>query len=290
MSRKVNIGLIQLACSTNISDNKVRTNEAIVKAAKQGANIICLQELYQSQYFCFNEDAAAYELAINIDKDLDDLKKLSEKYNIVIVASIFERRTAGIYHNTAVVFDAGGTMLGYYRKNHIPDDPGYYEKYYFTPGDTGYKVFDTKFGKIGVLVCWDQWYPEAARITALKGAEIIFYPTAIGWDLNESSDEVNQEQRNAWISIQQSHAIANGLYVASVNRVGTENGQQFWGSTFIANPFGSIIKQASTDKEEILVETIDLDKIETYRQTWPFLRDRRIDTFQPILNRFIDND
>jgi N-carbamoylputrescine amidase len=207
---------------------------------------------------------------------------------VVIIASLFEKRAAGLYHNTTAVLDADGTYLGKYRKMHIPDDPGYYEKFYFTPGDLGYKVFETKFAKIGILICWDQWYPEASRITALMGAEVLFYPTAIGWDTNETDPNTNREQYNAWQTIQRSHAIANGVHVVSVNRVGREADQQFWGGSFVANPFGSLLYLGSHENEEVHVQEIDLAKTEYYRSTWPYLRDRRIDSYDPILKRYID--
>ena len=207
---------------------------------------------------------------------------------IVIIASLFEKRAPGLYHNTTAVLDADGSYLGKYRKMHIPDDPGYYEKFYFTPGDLGYKVFSTRFGKLGILICWDQWYPEAARITSLMGAEILFYPTAIGWDTNEQDPAINEEQYNAWQTIQRSHSVANGVYVVSVNRVGRVADQQFWGGSFVSNPFGSLMYLASHDQEEVKVVELDLDKTEYYRTTWPYLRDRRIDSYQPITKRLID--
>ena len=218
----------------------------------------------------------------------DELGALAAELNVVIVASLFEKRAAGLYHNTTAVIDADGKYLGKYRKMHIPDDPGYYEKYYFTPGDLGYQVFNTKFAKIGVLICWDQWYPEAARLTALQGAEVLVYPTAIGWDLEEKDGEINREQYQAWQTIQRSHSVANGVPVVSVNRVGTENGQQFWGGSFVSNAFGRVIFQASHDQEEIALVDVNVDSSEYYRRTWPFFRDRRIDSYQGIMERFID--
>lgn len=288
MSRKINIGLVQLSCSPDKDRNIEKTFGAIRDAAAKGANVICLQELFASLYFCDVEDHANFSLADTIPGLLTNkLESLAKELGVVIVASLFEKRAAGLYHNTTAVFDADGSYLGIYRKNHIPDDPGFYEKFYFAPGDTGYKVFETRFAKIGVLICWDQWYPEAARITALKGAEVLFYPTAIGWEL-DTSQSVNSEQYNAWQTIQRSHAIANGVHVVSVNRVGEESCTRFWGGSFVANPFGSILYQASHDLEEVNVQEIDLDKSEYYRTIWPFLRDRRIDTYEQILNRFID--
>ena len=297
--RKVNIGLVQMSCSANIAENTKKAIEGIKNAAQKGANIVCLQELFTSLYFCDVEDHENFNLAEAIPGPTTDLlSNVAKENNVVIIASLFEKRAAGLYHNTTAVLDADGKYLGKYRKMHIPDDPGYYEKFYFTPGDAspreassddlGYRIFETKFGKLGVLICWDQWYPEAARITALMGAEILFYPTAIGWDTNEKDASANVEQYNAWQTIQRSHAVANGLHVVSVNRVGREADQQFWGGSFVANPFGSLLYLASHDQEETHVQEIDLDLTEKYRTTWPFLRDRRVDSYAPILNRFID--
>ncbi|WP_394996781.1 carbon-nitrogen hydrolase [Emticicia sp.] len=299
MMRKVNIGLVQMSCSANIAENTKKAIEGIKNAAQKGANIVCLQELFTSLYFCDVEDHENFNLAEAIPGPTTDLlSNVAKENNVVIIASLFEKRAAGLYHNTTAVLDADGKYLGKYRKMHIPDDPGYYEKFYFTPGDAspreassddlGYRIFETKFGKLGVLICWDQWYPEAARITALMGAEILFYPTAIGWDTNEKDASANVEQYNAWQTIQRSHAVANGLHVVSVNRVGREADQQFWGGSFVANPFGSLLYLASHDQEETHVQEIDLDLTEKYRTTWPFLRDRRVDSYAPILKRFID--
>lgn len=239
-------------------------------------------------YFCEKEDHANFNLAEPIPGPTSDkIQQIAKETGTVVIASLFEKRATGIYHNTSAVFDADGKFLGLYRKSHIPEDPGFYEKFYFTPGDTGYKVFKTKFGKIGVLICWDQWYPEAARITSLMGAEILFYPTAIGWELN-TSQKVNEEQYHAWQTIQQSHAIANGVHVVAVNRIGIEGITKFWGGSFVSNPFGTIIFQASHDKEEVGVVEIDLEQNKHYRSIWPFLRDRRIDTYKPILKRYLD--
>ncbi|CAN5169643.1 carbon-nitrogen hydrolase [soil metagenome] len=289
--KKVKIGLVQMACSAEKDKNLQKAIEKAEEAAKRGAQIICLQELFTSLYFCDLEDHQNFSLAESIPdgNSVKELSKIAEKYQTVIIASLFEKRTQGLYHNTVAVIDADGKYLGKYRKNHIPDDPGYYEKFYFTPGDTGYKVFDTKYAKIGVLICWDQWYPEAARITSLMGAEILFYPTAIGWAADQEQ-QVNEEQYNAWQTIQRSHAIANGVHVASVNRIGREGNMKFWGGSFIANPFGALITKASRDQEEILVEEVDLATSDFYRTHWPFLRDRRIDTYAPILKRFIDSE
>lgn len=276
-----------MSCSSNMEENQEKAVRLIRDAASSGAQIICLQELYKSLYFCQQFDDAHFSLAESIPgMGTTQLGKLANEFGVVIISSLFEKRTDGIYHNTAVVHDADGTLMGIYRKSHIPDDPGFFEKYYFTPGDTGYKVFDTKFGKIGVLICWDQWYPEAARITALKGAQILFYPTAIGTLPDEDSD-VRQEYMEAWETIQRSHAIANGCYVASVNRVGTEGNITFWGDSFVAGPFGKYIARAGSD-EEILIAECDLSAIDIQRRTWPYLRDRRIDNYKDILKRFID--
>jgi N-carbamoylputrescine amidase len=286
----VKIGLIQSGCVKDRSENLKHTIEKIKKAAAGGAQIICLQELFESLYFCDVEDYENFKLAEPIPgPSTDTLSKLAAELNVVIIASLFEKRAQGIYHNTVAVLDADGTYLGKYRKMHIPDDPAYYEKFYFTPGDLGYKIFKTKFANIGVLICWDQWYPEASRITSLMGAEILFYPTAIGWATSQN-EETNSEQFNAWQTIQRSHAVANGVHVVSVNRVGFEqNGaMKFWGGSFISNPFGRILYEASHDKEEVVVHEIDTAKTDSYRTHWPFLRDRRIDSYEPITKRFID--
>jgi N-carbamoylputrescine amidase len=285
----INIGLVQMSCQKDVQKNIDKASEQIRVAAKKGAQIICLQELFTSLYFCDVEDHANFSYGEAIPGPTTEIMQvLAKELGVVIIASLFEKRAQGLYHNTTAVIDADGSYLGKYRKMHIPDDPGYYEKFYFTPGDLGYKVFDTKFAKIGVLICWDQWYPEAARITSLMGADILFYPTAIGWDLEEKDPVINQEQYDAWQTIQRSHAVANGLYVVSVNRVGVEAGQQFWGGSFVANPHGRLLYLASHDKEETHVQSIDISKTEYYRTTWPYLRDRRIDSYQPIIKRFID--
>ena len=287
--KNIQFALIQLACSNDPVENFQKTDKAIRESASQGAQVICLQELFQSTYFCFEENQSFFKLAEAIPgKTTDRLGSLAAELGIVIIASMFEKRAAGLFHNTTAVLDADGAYLGKYRKMHIPDDPGYYEKYYFTPGDLGYLVFDTKFAKIGVLICWDQWYPEAARLTALQGAEVLVYPTAIGWDLAEADGEMNREQYQAWQTIQRSHAVANGIPVISVNRVGEENGQQFWGGSFVANAFGRVIFQASHDQEEIAVVEVNVDSSEYYRRTWPFFRDRRIDSYGDLTKRFID--
>jgi N-carbamoylputrescine amidase len=294
MNKKINIGLVQMSCSADVQANMQKAIAGIREAAQKGANIVCLQELFTSLYFCDVEDHENFKLAESIPgPSTDALSVVAKELGVVIIASLFEKRAAGLYHNTTAVLDADGTYLGKYRKMHIPDDPGYYEKFYFTPGDAspedlGYRIFETKFAKIGVLICWDQWYPEASRITALMGAEVLFYPTAIGWDTNETDPNINREQYSAWQTIQRSHAVANGVYVVSVNRVGREADQQFWGGSFVANPFGSLLYLGSHDQEEIHVEEIDLDKTEYYRSTWPYLRDRRVDSYQSITKRFID--
>lgn len=287
--RNVKVGLVQMSCTADVDHNVEKAIAKIREAAAQGAQIVCLQELFKSLYFCDVEDHANFNLGEAIPGPTTDrFGELAKELGVVIIASLFEKRAPGLYHNTTAVLDADGRYLGKYRKMHIPDDPGYYEKFYFTPGDLGYKVFETKFGKLGVLICWDQWYPEAARITSLMGAEILFYPTAIGWDTNEQDPAVNLEQYNAWQTIQRSHSVANGVYVVSVNRVGREADQQFWGGSFVSNPFGSLIYLASHDQEEVKVVELDLDKTEYYRTTWPYLRDRRIDSYQPITKRLID--
>ncbi|MDR1865217.1 MAG: carbon-nitrogen hydrolase [Bacteroidales bacterium] len=285
----VRVGLIQSVACEDTEQNLSSAVRHIRQAAQQGAQIVCLQELFRSLYFCREEDRRYFELAEPVPGATTEmLQALAAELGVVIIASLFERRAAGLYHNTAVVLDADGACLGKYRKNHIPDDPGFYEKFYFTPGDSGYQVFDTRYARIGVLVCWDQWFPEAARITALMGADVLFYPAAIGWDLQETSEAVNREQYEAWQVIQRSHAIANGVHVVAVNRTGVEAGTQFWGGSFVAAPFGTVLYQASHFAPEIHVQEIDLSLGEHYRTVWPFLRDRRTDTYRPIVNRLID--
>jgi N-carbamoylputrescine amidase len=286
----VRIGLIQMSCHLKPDVNLKKAITRIDEAAQKGAQIICLQELFRSQYFCQTEDIKLFKLAETIPgPSTDALSKVARQKKVVLVASIFEKRVAGVYHNTAVVIDANGKIAGKYRKMHIPDDPLYYEKFYFTPGDLGFKSHHTAYGKVGALVCWDQWFPEAARLTALSGAQFLFYPTAIGWLPNEKK-EVNEAQHSAWETIQRAHAIANGLYVAVVNRVGREGKLNFWGQSFVADPFGRIIAQASADKEEVLITDCDLDKIDETRQNWPFLRDRRIDFYTPLSARFLETE
>ena len=279
-----------MSCVKDKSSNVSKTIEKISDAAAKGAQIICLQELFTSLYFCDIEDHDNFLLAEAIPgPSTDVLSKIAKEKNVVIIASLFEKRSSGLYHNTTAVIDADGKYLGKYRKMHIPDDPGFYEKFYFTPGDLGYKVFETKYAKLGVLICWDQWYPEAARITAMMGADILFYPTAIGWAKHQD-ENTNTEQYNAWQTIQRSHAVANGVHVVSVNRVGEEGNMKFWGGSFVSNPFGSLLFKASHDHEETIVIEIDLEKSEYYRTHWPFLRDRRIDSYEPITKRFLDED
>jgi N-carbamoylputrescine amidase len=287
---KVKVGLVQMSCSSNKEENMQKAIAGIKEAAAKGANIVCLQELFTSLYFCDVEDYENFKLAEKIPgATTDTLGEVAAACNVVVIASLFEKRTQGIYHNTTAVIDADGKYLGMYRKMHIPDDPAYYEKFYFTPGDLGYKTFDTKFAKIGVLICWDQWYPEASRLTALQGAEILFYPTAIGWATSQD-EATNVEQYNAWQTIQRSHAVANGVHVVSVNRVGLEqNGaMKFWGGSFVSNPFGSLLYKGSHDNEETEVVEIDTDATDRYRTHWPFMRDRRIDSYENITKRFID--
>ena len=288
----VHVGLVQMTCTASKEENLRKAIEKTREAAAKGAQIVCLQELFTSLYFCDEENYDNFSLAETIPgPSTDSLGALAKELGVVIIASLFEKRAQGLYHNTTAVLDADGAYLGKYRKMHIPDDPAYYEKFYFTPGDLGYKIFKTKFATLGVLICWDQWYPEAARITALMGAEILFYPTAIGW-ATAQDEATNTEQYNAWQTIQRSHSVANGVHVVSVNRVGFEQdgAMKFWGGSFVSNPFGSILYQASHDQEEVHVQAIDLKKTDEYRTHWPFLRDRRIDSYQPITQRFIDED
>lgn len=289
----VKLGLLQSACSRKPQPNLKKTLALAERAAKQGAQIICTQELFRSQYFCQSEDYENFKLAEPIPgPSTAAFQKLARKYKVVIVASLFEKRTAGLYHNTAAIIDADGSLLGTYRKMHIPDDPLYYEKFYFTPGDLGFRVWDTRYGRIGVLICWDQWYPEGARLTALQGAQILFYPTAIGWHPSEKKQN-GVKQHGAWELIQRSHAVANGCYVAVANRIGHEtpvggDGIEFWGQSFVAGTSGELLAKASHNKEEILVVPVDLDQVDQTRTHWPFLRDRRIDAYADLLKRFRD--
>jgi len=299
VKRKYNVGLVQMKMGPDPEANFVAAVRHVREAARLGANVVCLPELFKAQYFCQREDLRLFDLAESIPgPSTQKLAEVAREARVVIVASLFERRAPGLYHNTAVTLNVDGSIAGVYRKMHIPDDPLYYEKYYFTPGDLGFQAVDTAFGRQGTLVCWDQWYPEGARLTALQGAEVLFYPTAIGWHPAEK-DEFGAAQYDAWQTIQRAHAIANGVYVAGVNRVGHEQGDilgnraegqglEFWGGSFLADPFGRIIAKASHDSEEILLGEIDLGLIEDTRRNWPFLRDRRIDAYAPITQRFLD--
>jgi N-carbamoylputrescine amidase len=296
---KFRVGLVQMSATPDPDKNLQRAIDRVHQAAAKGAHIVCLPELFQTQYFCQREDAALFDLAEPIPGPTTSrLSEVARQLKVVLIASLFEKRAPGVYHNTAVMIDSDGSLRGIYRKMHIPDDPLYYEKYYFTPGDLGFKAFDTQVGRVGTLVCWDQWYPEGARLTALQGAQVLFYPTAIGWHPDEK-EQFGQAQYDAWQTIQRAHAIANGVYVAVVNRVGFEDGDirgnkasgkglEFWGGSFLADPFGRLIAVASHDKEEILIGDVDLRALEDIRRNWPFLRDRRIDAYAPITSRLID--
>jgi N-carbamoylputrescine amidase len=289
---KFRVGLIQMACSKDPAENLAKAEWRIREAAGRGAQIVCVEELFRSQYFCREENARLFDLAEPIPGPTTEcLEALARELSVVIVGSVFERRAPGVYHNTALVIDADGSLAGFYRKMHIPDDPLYFEKYYFTPGDLGFRAFDTRYARVAPLVCWDQWYPEAARLASLSGAQVLFYPTAIGWHPAEKA-QYGKAQHDAWRTIQRAHAIANGIYVAAVNRVGyegpPEHGLEFWGASFVADPFGQILAEAAHDAEETLVVECDPRRIEEVRRNWPFLRDRRIDAYGPILNRVID--
>lgn len=284
----VTVALVQMSCSPSKEANVAKALSRISDAADQGANIVCLQELFHGQYPCQSEDHARFAEAEPIPGPTSEaLAAAAKRHGVAIVGSIFERRTAGVYHNSAVVFDADGVCLGLYRKMHIPDDPLYYEKFYFTPGDLGFRAFTTRFGSVGVCVCWDQWFPEAARLTALSGAEIIFYPTAIGW-LPEEKDEFGASQHSAWETMMRSHAIANGVFVCAPNRVGVEGKLQFWGASFVSDPYGNVLARATHDAEETLLVECDLSRLDVVRTHWPFLRDRRIDAYGPLTKRFLD--
>jgi len=291
--RKVALGLLQHACTPDPRDNLETALAAADRAARDGAQILCTQELFRSQYFCQNEDHSWFALAEPIPgPSTQAFQKLARRRKVVVVASLFEKRAAGLYHNTAVIIDADGSLLGLYRKMHIPDDPLFYEKFYFTPGDLGFRAWDTRYGRIGVLICWDQWYPEAARLTALQGAEILFYPTAIGWHPSEKT-EYGEHQHLAWETIQRSHAVANGCYVAAVNRVGLErpvggDGLEFWGQSFVAGTSGQLLARAGVVEPENLLVEVDLGKLDVTRTHWPFLRDRRIDAYDGLTRRFLD--
>ena len=288
------VGLIQTTSGPEPAVNTERHVELVREAARRGAQIICLQEMYRSPYFCREENADLFDWAETVPgPSTEAFAKVAREHSVVIIVPIFEKRATGLYHNSAVILDADGSTLGLYRKMHIPDDPGFYEKFYFTPGDLGFKAIDVRAGRIGTLICWDQWYPEAARLTALCGASVLFYPTAIGWHPAEKA-EFGAAQRDAWITMQRSHAIANGCYVAAVNRVGHERetpdavGLEFWGSTFLCDPYGVVVAQAGTGTEEILVAPVDLAKVQEMRRHWPFLRDRRIDAYGDLTRRFRD--
>jgi N-carbamoylputrescine amidase len=292
--KKFKVALVQMSVGTKPADNLAKASERIEEAAARGAQVVCLPELFQSQYFCQREDVSYFDLAEPVPgPSTEALAKVAKKAKVVVVAPLFERRAAGVYHNTAAIIDSDGSIAGVYRKMHIPDDPAYYEKFYFTPGDLGFKAFDTQAGRLATLICWDQWYPEGARLAALHGAVILFYPTAIGWHPAEKASN-GEAQRDSWRTIQRGHAIANGLYVAAVNRVGHENpsggdGLEFWGTSFLCDPQGVIIAEASTNKEEILYGDVDLAHLEDVRRNWPFLRDRRIDAYKGIEQRFLDD-
>mgnify|MGYP003117178471 CR=1 FL=1 len=286
---KVAVGLVQNRAVAEPEANLQKTISSVRKAAAKGAQIICLQELFLTPYFCQTEELKTFDLAESIPGPSSEIfQELAKELEVVLIISLFEKRASGVYHNTAVVIDADGTLLGKYRKMHIPDDPGFSEKYYFTPGDLGYHSWDTRYGKIGVLICWDQWFPEAARLTVLSGAQILFYPTAIGWLPEEKGSELGNSQKNAWETVQKSHGIANGCYVAAVNRVGEEDKLTFWGSSFVSDPYGEFLAQASSDEEAILIQECDLSALEEFRRTWPFFRDRRIDSYADLQKRVID--
>jgi N-carbamoylputrescine amidase len=292
--RSFRVGLVQMAMSLDLEENLASAANKVEEAAKDGAEVVCLPELFRSPYFCQREDAALFDLAEPVPgPSTNTFSALAQRTGVAVVVPIFERRAPGLYHNSAAVIDNTGRVLGLYRKMHIPDDPCFYEKFYFTPGDLGFRTFDTHTARIGTLICWDQWYPEGARLTALQGAAILFYPTAIGWHPHEKA-KYGASQRDAWRTVQRAHAIANGVYVAAVNRVGHEAGGEgqagleFWGTSFVCDPFGVVVAEASVDKEEVLVAEVSLDRIEEVRRNWPFLRDRRIDAYKGIEQRFLD--
>jgi N-carbamoylputrescine amidase len=293
--RRFKVALIQMACSSDPAENLQRACARVEEAADGGARVVCLPELFRSQYFCQREDHASFDLAEPVPGPTTEaLGKVARQKKVSVVAPVFERRAAGLYHNSAAIIDCDGKVVGLYRKMHIPDDPAYYEKFYFTPGDLGFQAFETTAGRIGTLICWDQWYPEGARLAALQGASILFYPTTIGWHPDEKK-QYGAAQRDAWRTIQRAHAIANGVYVAAVNRVGHEKlpgaagqGIEFWGSSFLSDPFGVVLAEASVDREEILFGDVDLDRVEEVRRNWPFLRDRRIDAYSGLDQRFLD--
>ncbi len=293
---KYTAGLVQMECTGSLDANLQKAVVLVEDAARRGAEVVCLPELFRSPYFCQREDVELFDLAETVPGPTTEaLGKVAKARGVVIIAPVFERRAAGVYHNSAAVIDASGEVVGLYRKMHIPDDPAYYEKFYFTPGDLGFRAFDTQVGRIATLICWDQWYPEGARLAALQGPSLLFYPTAIGWHPAEKV-QFGTAQRDAWRTVQRGHAIANGVYVAAVNRVGLEKttaasaGLEFWGSSFICDPFGIVLAEASADREEVLLAEIDLARLEDVRRNWPFLRDRRIDAYGGIINRFLDED
>jgi N-carbamoylputrescine amidase len=294
MASRFKVGLVQMAMSPEPAHNLDRAVARVKDARRAGVDVVCLPELFRSQYFCQREDPSLFDLAEPVPGPTTEaLGRAAKESGAVVIAPVFERRAAGLYHNSAAIIDADGQVRGLYRKMHIPDDPAFYEKFYFTPGDLGFRAFETQAGRIGTLICWDQWYPEAARLTALQGAVVLFYPTAIGWHPHEK-EAFGAAQRDAWRTVQRSHAIANGVYVAAVNRVGREKpvadspGLEFWGSSFLADPFGVVVAEASTDKEEIVVGEVDLARLEDVRRNWPFLRDRRIDAYAGLEKRFLD--
>ncbi len=296
LKSKYIVGLVQMSCSPDPTENLQKAGARVEEAADRGAEIVCLPELFRTQYFCQSEDHAWFDRAESVPGPTTiTLGKIAKARGVVIVAPLFERRAAGVFHNSAVIIDTTGEVVGLYRKMHIPDDPGYYEKFYFTPGDLGFPAFNTQVARISAQICWDQWYPEGARIAALQGPSALFFPTAIGWHPAEK-DSVGNAQRDAWRTIQRSHAIASGVYVAAVNRVGVEktlpssSGLEFWGSSFVCDPFGVVLAEGSSDREEILLAEIDLNRIEQVRRNWHFLRDRRIDAYSGITSRFLDED
>ena len=293
-TRRFKVGLVQMSMSADPSKNLDKAAARVEEAARLGAEVVCLPELFRSQYFCQREDAALFDLAEPVPgPSTERLSAAARAASVAVVVPVFERRAAGLYHNSAAILDADGSLRGLYRKMHIPDDPAFHEKYYFAPGDLGFQAFDVRPGRIGVLICWDQWYPEGARLTALRGAAALFYPTAIGWHPHEKAQH-GAAQRDAWRTVQRGHAISNGVYVAAVNRVGLEPGAagqaglEFWGTSFLCDPFGVVVAEASTDQEEILVGEIDPARIEEVRRNWPFLRDRRIDAYRGLDQRFLD--
>jgi N-carbamoylputrescine amidase len=293
--KSFNVGLVQMSVGADLDENLSRAAAKVAEAGARGAQVVCLQELFRAPYFCQREDAALFDLAETVPgPSTEAMAAAARKANVSVIVPIFERRAPGLYHNSAVVLGPDGKMLGLYRKMHIPDDPAYYEKYYFTPGDLGFTAFDTPVGRVATLICWDQWYPEGARLAALRGAAVVFYPTAIGWHPHEKAEH-GAAQRDAWRTVQRGHAIANGMYVAAANRVGHEKpsdggaGIEFWGSSFVADPQGVLVAEASTDREEILVAKIDMERLEDVRRNWPFLRDRRIDAYGGITKRFLDS-